>query len=358
MVRNAWWSLVVLLAVGCGGPDASALLGVEDDVDGVETVEGELTATSRAATWLPMQEGNRWTFKSAAGARTVTLTQVGDGMAVLSGLFSQPVWVGVASPSSTTLLVWNGAAWVPFVRFGYARTAWKLGEGTCAAFTVRRTATGQRVQTPAGDFGDTRTIGFEQVPDPVAFCMPPAFTELSFVPRVGLVAFKTGRGERFVLEKAEVNGVALPAAAVGATLTLDAARYTSTPNTIRCVTQPCPSNAQTAVAKLDFEVRNTSSATQTFRFNTGCHFDVEAVSAGGRVVARLSERRACTFALTTLQLAPGEARRYQADFELTDSGGLQLDGEYTLRAFLLASSGAMGTAPSASAPFSVRISQP
>jgi hypothetical protein len=334
------------------------MLGAEDGVDDVETVEGELTASNRAATWLPMQEGNRWTFASSVSSRTVTLTNVGGGMALLTGLFEQPTWVGVASDSSTTLLMWNGVKWVPFVRFGYARTSWTMGEGACTTFNVRRAGTGVRVATPAQDFTDTRVIAFEQKPDPVVRCMPPAFTELTFVPRVGLVAFKTGRGERFALVSAQVNGVSLPADAVTARLTLDAERYTSKPNTIVCITTPCPSNAETAVAKVHFTVTNTSSRTQVFRFNTGCQFDVEAVSASGRVVARLSERRFCTFALTTLQLEPGESATYDADFTLEDSNGLQLDGDFTLRAFLTTSSGAMGTRPSASAPLSVRVVHP
>ncbi|MCC6332659.1 MAG: hypothetical protein IT380_01570 [Myxococcales bacterium] len=357
MTRNLWlWMAVLAVSlVGCGGPDATAMVGVDDGVDDVETVEGELTSTSRAATWLPMQEGNRWTFTSATSARTVTLTDVGDGMALLSGLFAHPVWVGTASENSTTLLMWNGAKWVPFVRFGYARTAWILGEGRCTTYTARRSGTGVLVSTPAQDFADTRVISFEQKPDPVAFCTPPAFTELSFAPRVGLVGFKTGRGERFTLASASVNGNALPSVAVAARVTLDQARYTSKPNTIACITTPCPGNAETAVAKVRFEVTNTSSQAQVFRFTSGCQFDVEALTAGGRVVGRLSERRACTFAMTTLRLEPGKSVGYDADFALEDSQGLQLDGEFTLRAFLTSSSGAMGTPPSASAPVSVRV---
>lgn len=354
MARNVWLSMALVSLVGCGGPDAMAMLAADDGVDDVETVEGELTATSRAATWLPMQEGNTWVFTSGSSERTVTLTDVGDGMALLSGLYTQPVWVGHASANTTTLLMWNGAAWVPFVRFGYARTSWTLGEGMCSRFTVRRGATGARVETPAGDFTDTRTITFSQQPDPTAFCAPPAFTELSFVPRVGLVAFRTGRGERFVLKEALVNGKPVPAAATTARVSLDAASYTSKPNTIVCITTPCPSNAETAVAKVRFEVKNTSGAAQDFHFTSGCQFDVEALSASGRTVARLSERQVCTFAMTTLTLAPGEAKTYEADFALEDSAGLQLDGDFTLRATLKSGT---GMPPSASAPLSVHVAQ-
>jgi hypothetical protein len=357
MARNGWLVLAVAL-LGCGGPDALSMSAVDDGVDDVETVQGELTATSRAATWLPMQEGNTWVFGSPTSTRTITLSNVGNGMALLTGLFSQPTWVGAASENSSTLLAWNGSAWVPFVRFGYARTAWTLGEGRCSGLAARRAGTGTRVSTPAGDFTDTRTISFEPTTESSAMCVPPAFQELTFVPRVGLVAFRTGRGERFSLSSATVNGEKLPAGAITARLTLDRERYTSRPNTIACVTTPCPDNSETAEAKVHFEVHNTSGAAQSFRFNSGCEFDVEALSAGGRVAARLSERRSCPFAQTTLVLHPGESRAWDAEFELKDSAGLQLDGEFTLRAVLATSSSTMGAPVSASAPLSVRVVRP
>jgi len=357
MARKRWLVLAAALA-SCGGPDALSMSAVDDGVDDVETVQGELTATSRAATWLPLQEGNRWVFSSATGTRTVSLSNVGNGMALLTGLFSQPTWVGAASPSSTTLLLWNGAAWVPFVRFGYARTAWRFGDERCTAFVARRSATGLDFSTPAGDFTDTRSIAFEPVADSTARCTPPAFTELTFVPRVGLAAFTTGRGERFVLASASVDGMQLPTSAITARVTLDAERYTSRPNTLRCVTQPCPDNSETAEAKLRFEVRNTSSAAQSFRFTSDCHFDVEVLTAGGRVVASIAERRTCRFAASTLVLQPGEAKVYEAELELEDSNSLQLDGDFTLRAWLSSSSSAMGAPVSASVPLQVRVVSP
>jgi hypothetical protein len=54
-------------------------------------------------------------------------------------------------------------------------------------------------------------------------------------------------------------------------------------------------------------------------------------------------------------LAPGEAKSFDVDFALEDSQGLQLDGDFTLRATLNASADAMGTPPSASAPLMVRV---
>ena len=72
-------SFAVLMAfsfLGCG-PDALATTMGEDEleVDGTETYDAELTATSRSNTWFPMQEGNTWTFKNASGTtRTHSLS--------------------------------------------------------------------------------------------------------------------------------------------------------------------------------------------------------------------------------------------------------------------------------------------
>lgn len=334
------------------GPDATAMVGAEgDDVDGLEVSQGELTSSSRVTTWFPLQEGNSWTFKSTSTSRTVTVTNVGNGMAQLTGLFDQAEWIGTSSASSNSLLKWDGAKWQPFVRFGYAATGWKTGEQVCTSFKAKRVATGASLTTAVGPFADTRTIGFEQVTSPTVFCRAPAFSELTFVPNVGLVAFKTGRNEQFTLASAVIGGK--PFTGASAKLTLDAASYVSNPNTIRCITQPCPSNEKTASAKVTFEVRNTTASAVKYQFTSGCQFDVELVSAAGSVVKRLSDDRACTTALTSLTLAPGQTKTFTATIELKNAAGAQLDGEFTARAKLVGS----GT-PSASAPFAVRVLVP
>lgn len=352
-------SLVALSLCACG-PDSSAMVGDDLESDGVETYDAELTSTSRSSTWFPFQSGNSWTFRSASGAtRTVQLTQVSDGMGLLTGLFERPVWVGLTTDTSTTLQMWSGNAWVPFIRFGYARTTWRTSSQVCTGLVGRRLATGTSVTTPAGTYSDTRTIGFSQVSDPAVLCAPQAFSELTFVPNVGLVAFRTGSNQRFQLVSARVNGQTIPAPAaadVTAKVTLDQASYVSLPNTIRCITAPCESNAQTAEAKVTFELKNLGTTSKTWNFSTGCQFDVELVSMSGTVVRRLSEGRACTFALTSLTLAAGQSKAYTASVALEDRNGLQLDGSYTVRARLIPSG--TGTAPSASASLSVQVLAP
>jgi hypothetical protein len=355
-------SAVVLVLAACG-PDAGALAGAEDvDTDeAVATTEGELTSSSRAGLWFPLQTGNTWTYESTgAAARTVRLGSVSNGMAEVTGLFSSSLWVGATSSTSTTLMRWDSASseWKSWLRFGFAKTTWSLGTEPCTGAKYRRSATGATVVTPAGAFTDTRTIAVEQVSHPTAFCAPPAFTELTFAAGVGLVSFRTGRGERFVLRSATVDGKRVPVAngSVAASLTLDKASYVNTPNTIRCITTPCPSNERTAVARVAFTVTNGSASSQTWNFRTGCQIEVELVSSSGLVVKRLSDDQACTMALTSVTLASGQSRTWNVELPLADRDGLQLDGSYTARARLIPSANA-GSAPVATRAFAVRIGQ-
>jgi hypothetical protein len=358
MKRSLLLSFAAVSLFACG-PDALAVVGEEDtELDGTETYDAELTSSSRSSTWFPLQSGNSWTFKSTSGTtRTVTLTQVGDGMGLLTGLFANPTWVGLTSNGSTSLQMWTGSSWTPFVRFGYASTTWRTSSTLCTGLIGRRLSTGTVISTTAGSFSDTRTISFAQVSSPTVLCAPQAFNELSFVPNVGLVAFRTGSGQRFSLVSARVNGRTFPVAPeanITARVALDQANYVSIPNTIRCITTPCDSNAQTATANVSFELRNTGSSSKTWQFSTGCQFDVELLSSSGEVVRRLSEGRACTFALTSVTLGAGQSKVYSARIPLEDRTGLQLDGVYSVRAKLIPSSNT-STAPSATGSLSVAV---
>ncbi len=362
MNKRVLTAAVATMALWACGPDAMAVVD-EGDVDGVETFDAELTSSSRSSTWFPMAEGNSWTFKSSTGeTRTVTLTQVANGMGKLTGLHAEPTWVGIASASGTTMFQWNPgtSVWDPLVRFGFATTTWKTNTAFCSGFTGKRASTGLSYTTAAGTFTDTRTIGFEQNIGPTVRCAAPAFRELTFVPDVGLVTFRSGQDVRFNLVSAKINGVSIPAAAVSpitARVVLDKVNYESVPNTIRCITQPCASNAQTAQALVEFQLRNEGSTSQTYQFSTGCQFDVELVSATGRVVRKVSEGRMCTFALTSLTLGAGQSKVFSTKIPLEDRDGLQLSGWYTVRAKLIPSSNA-SSAPTASEKLNVTVLTP
>lgn len=361
MKRSILVSMVAMSLWACG-PDGVATVEQEDsEVDGLETYDAELTSTSRSQTWLPLASGNSWRYRSAAGAgRTITVQQMGENMALVSGLYAQPIWLGMSSATGTTLNQWANSKWEPLVRFGYSTTTWKTNTTVCKGLVGKRASTGTTFITPAGRFTDTRTIAFAQVSTPSTMCAAPAFTELTFVPNVGLVSFKTGTNLRYNLVSATLGGVEFPAdpdAELTAKVVLDKASYVSLPNTIQCITTPCPGNAQTADAKVELQLKNTGSTSASWQFATGCQFDVELVSSTGRVVRRLSDTRTCSFATSSLTLGAGQSKVFAATLPLADKEGLQLSGTYTVRAKLIPSSNA-STAPSATGSFQVTVLAP
>ncbi len=358
MFKRACSVAVVAFFAACG-PDAQTLVD-SSDVDSDETAttsESELTSSSKASVWFPLSTGNTWTYESSTSNRTVRLASVANGMAEVQGLLAANTWVGVSDTSANTLMQWDasGKAWRAWLRFGYASTTWTMGTQECTGARLKRSATGSATVTPAGSFSDTRTISIEQIPSRTALCAPPAFTELTFAANVGVVAFRTGTGERFFLKTGTVDGRRVPAnGSVTATVTLDKTSYVSKPNTIRCITYPCPTNEETAVAQATFTVTNGSTTSQTWQFRTGCQFEMEVLSASGLVVKRLSDDRACTMALTSVTLAAGQSKTWTSPVKLADRDGLQLDGSFSMRARLIPSSTAV-TAPVATKAFSVRL---
>lgn len=355
-MKRVLFASLLLGLVGCG-PSASGLVRpVDADSDELGIADGALTSTSAATTWFPLAEGNVWTFESSSDTRSLTLGSVHDGLGKLEGLFPSPLWVGTSASAPNTLFAWSETqhAWLPFLRFGYAHTSWTFGEGACQTQTLERAATGTTVNAKAGSFSDTRVIGAELVTQPNVRCEAPAFDELTLAAHTGPVAFRTGRGARYSLASALVNGSRLPAGdgAVAAALSLDQASYANTPNTLGCVSAPCPSNSATALMALTFTITNNTRSTLTWKAPTSCQFDVELASATGSAVKRLSDGRACVQGYTTLTLSPGEARALTAELKLEDRAGLQLDGQYTATARLL---GSGGPAASASADFTVAI---
>lgn len=358
MFKRAFGAVVIAVLASCG-PDAQTLIDA-DDVDTDETAttstEGELTSSSKASVWFPLNQSNTWTYESASGSRTVRLGSVSTGMAEVQGLLAANTWVGVSDTSANTIMQWDESAraWKAWLRFGYASTTWTMGTAECTGARLKRSGTGTTVTTPAGSFSDTRTISIEQIPSRTAFCAPPAFTEVTFAAKVGLIGFRTGTGERFFLKSATVAGRQVPAVgAVTATVSLDKTSFVSKPNTIRCITAPCPSNEETAVAQATFTVTNGGTSPQTWQFRTGCQFELEVLSASGLVVKRLSDDRVCTMALTSVTLAPGQSKTWTSPVKLADRDGLQLDGAFTLKARLIPSSTI--AAPTATKSFSVRI---
>lgn len=352
--QGFWFSVlavsVAMLAASCApAPDMAGLDGMastEGETDDVASTADELVS-NKASVWFPIQEGNTWSLRSTTGnaVRSVSLESVQDGIGWLDGLSPNGGWVGVSKSSPNTLYAWSEqkSSWAPFIRFGYTVTGWKFGfaDGPCSTFNVKRVASDITVTTPAGTFTNARTIRFEQVGGPTVRCAAPLYRELTFAPEVGIIAIVSGADERFTLTSAKVNGKKYPLATttptgqVRGTLRTDKVSYTSKPNTIACITTPCPNNADTATATLSYTVTNGTNQSVTWQFTSGCQFDVELRDVNGSVVRRLSDGRFCTLALTNFTLAPGASKTFTADLELTDSDGLQLEGTFTARASLI-----------------------
>lgn len=337
------------------GPAAPTAVDVGPDTDGPATASSTLTAANDEGIWFPLVAGNRWVFEAAGSSRTVSLTAVNGTIARLEGLFDAPHWVASAPGAPNTLFLWNESIrrWEPLVRFGFATTSWSLGSG-CTGLMLHREATGLVVSGTAGTFSDTRTVA-AALPDSAGTgCPALAFSELTFAANLGLVGFRSGTGERFVLASAVVGGTLWPltTGSVQGAVALDQPRYVNVPDTVPCPVGPCPTNAQTASAAVTFTVTNGTDRSLTWRFGTACQFDVDVASVTGEVVRRLSDGRFCTQAPTELTLGAGESKAFDAELTLTDRDGVQLDGEFTLSARLL---GPDGPTPTASLPLTVTI---
>jgi hypothetical protein len=342
--------LTAAVLVSCGPSTAdlsSAPMEAETAADDIGTSTGELVS-NRSDFWFPMQEGNSWTFEKPTGeVRKVTFEGVYDGIGYMDGLITNGRWMGTSKTAPNSFYSWIEATntWEPFIRFGYAVTSWDFGAGACNAYTVKRGPAVASVKTPAGTFTGTRTIVFDRKPSPTARCQPPSFTELTFAPGVGLIAIDTYDG-KFFLTQAVVNGKAIPAAStIKGSLKLDKAIYVNKPNTIVCITTPCPGNAVTAIAKATYTVTNQGTKSQTFQFNTGCQFDIQLVDDKGTTARSLSANQFCTQSLTNFTLAPNASKTFTADVPLENAQG-QLLGNFTAMAHLKPTNGA-STAESA-----------
>lgn len=346
-------ALGVAVICSCGPNSAFISSPVDTELENETASTNSELVSNQAGVWFPIHDGNTWTLQAPTGeTRTVTFSDVSGGVGYLSG-FDR--WLGAFSTAPNSLYSWSEdtETWEPFIRFGYAVSTWNWGHGACNAYTVKRAPASGPVITPAGTFSGVRTIAFERKPSPTARCLPPAFTTLTFAPGVGLIAFET-YDAKFLLTSATVNGKPIPApSAIKSTLRLDKSTYVNKPNTIVCITTPCPSNEVTAIAKATYTVTNSGTNSVNFQFNTGCQFDLSLVDSGGKTVRSLSDNRACTQALTSFTLAKGQSKVFSAQLPLASADG-QLFGAFTAKAMLLP----RNASPNAAAATSFTVNVP
>lgn len=338
-------ALFAAASMACGtGPDSLAVLD-QSGPDEVGTSEDNLTS-NKVSDWFPLANNNEWVFKALGGTatRTVRMTDTSDGVGFLEGLLPGGRWIGVDASAPNTLYGWSDTlnAWRPFLRFGYAFTPWEFATtsgGPCDTLVLKRSGTGVNSMVPAGTFKDGRSMSVNFKGGPTVRCAAPPLFELTFHPAVGLVSFVDGQNVKYVLTRATVGGKRYPTAAapqadVRGFVRLDQTSYQNIPNTIRCVTTPCPSNGVTATAKLTYTVTNYGSAPFTYQFGSSCQMNVEVLTASGTVVKNLAITRLCAQALTSFTLAPGASRSFSDSFTVESDAGEQLSGSFRARASL------------------------
>jgi hypothetical protein len=333
LVSRAWRAALVA---------ASVVLGV---ACGADTASAQSVAAEQ---WWPLQSGNRWVLRDAASgdSKEIRVDARQGALAYVSGMLGQDHWFGFSSAAPNSLYVWNDdrGAWYPFARFGYNTTRWRfdLSAGGCDLFESGwargsgASGSGTTVNVPAGSFAGARELGLRLIPEPNIRCRTPV-SKVFFAKGVGPVKLVLADGTSFDLETAVVGGTSYPrpsVRAIEAMLSTPKRIWINVPNTIRCITTPCPSNEVTAKAPFTFDVKNNTTRPVTFQFASGQQFDVELLDAQGRVGKAWSDDRFFTMALTSRTVQPGATISFSAELELKDRNGTQLSGVFTARARL------------------------
>lgn len=306
-------------------------------------------AQNAAEQMWPLQAGNRWVLREPNSGATQEIrvdARRGD-LAYVAGMLGQDNWFGFSSAAPNSLYVWNAdiGAWHPFARFGYISTKWRfdLSSGGCDLFEngwARGSGSGQAGTTaivPAGSFANTREMQMKMIPAANVRCRVPV-SKIYFAKGIGPVKVVMATGESYDLETAVVGGKSYPSASpssgIEASLAAPKPVWGNKPNTIRCITTPCPSNEVTAVVPFTFNVKNNTSAPITFQFASGQQFDIEIADATGKVLTAWSDNRMFTMALTSRTLRPGETMSYAGEVALKGRDGVQFNGVYTATASL------------------------
>ncbi len=321
-------------------------------------VASSISASAMAAdyseTWFPLWEGNEWIFHSGTQeVRVATDYQDGDDLFYLTGFMGKDMWVYQDALSPTyysRIQFWNAdaAAWKDLLRFEKANNvAWSvnLTGGACDTYSVQRTATNVTSTTPVGTFTGSRSYSLGLVPEMTARCMPSPMNSVIFAPTVGPVEFTSTAGAKYKRIGGYVDGTnyTIPApkktvtsSGIQATLSLSAGRYNNQPNTIACITQPCPSNQVNANASLTLTVKNTSTSSKTFQFADGQPYNFTISDATGTAIAKWTDDHT-PIGVTSLTLAPGQSKTWTTSMAMLDVNDVQLAGFYTVRGWMVGS---------------------
>jgi hypothetical protein len=310
-----------------------------------------------AVTWFPLEQGNEWIFQARGGTRHRIAVDYSFGSYHwLEGIQGESFWTYADDAhwyfdDKLFMYNWDRGAWYPLFLFARDRAQpwyFDLTGNACDTMSLHLQDESGSVVTPVGAWRTTRRYDFSLVPEPNVRCRKPMMASIWVAPGVGPVRFLDTDGNTWNLMQAQVGGRVLQPAFPGTeasvitadwrvTLVLDKARYENQPNTIRCITTPCPSNQVDAEAQVELKITNTSGSTQTLHFRSGQQLDLEIEDAvTGQVVRLWSHGRPFTEALSRIVLAPGETKVLTATLPFTDqSTGAQLDGTYIVRGWII-----------------------
>jgi hypothetical protein len=328
-MNSRTYGVLVAVSLFSCGPD----MNVSPDERSVNTevAESELSVNS-AAKWFPRDTNTGFVFErvSAEGTRDVRL-QVGNATQ-LSGLFENAVTLTESSKTVISARFGTESA-STFLRFSGA-SSWTFGSGACGTFFVSRVNESEPLYTGAGVFGERRTFRFTTKSDPRVRCAAPAISELSFAADVGLVSFKTGRGELYVRKSSSAGIVLGGGNTLSTIVTLDKVKYANKPNTIRCIQAPCPSNAEVDVAKVTVTLKNNGQSPVTVTYTNGCFVNTVVVNADGLVLRNENTVRDCAAVAGRFTLTPGQVQVFNQEVPMQDLSGNPFEGGYSLYAIV------------------------
>lgn len=318
---------LVAVAMGCGA-------GVEErlEVEASATAEKPIRYDQQLADLLPMLPGNHWELAGLNSDSQIRVEERTETGVRFSGLTrSGDLWLNIDEHAPNTILALNldSEQWGPFLRLDRRSWVFRASNAACDRFRVTR-LDDQMVATGVGQFS-AKAFRFEVLAPANVRCEAPAFDKLLLSQDVGPVTV-VAAGAEATLQHAMIKDTVLHHTMMPTALLMEQTEFVNKANTIRCVTQPCPTNEVTATAKFALTVTNAEAHMHQCEFRTGKQQDFELINHAGEVVKAWSDGRSFLKEPTAIAFDPGQRRSLEGELELTDRNGVQLDGTYTVRA--------------------------
>ncbi|WP_223669641.1 BsuPI-related putative proteinase inhibitor [Kangiella shandongensis] len=180
---------------------------------------------------------------------------------------------------------------------------------------------GGTVTSSAGQFEDAVQLSFS------GYCFDEGLESAWFVPQIGLVRWNQDSilgSVAFELQHAKVDGMTVP-------------NHKGLELTAQFPSEPIIGGQQSTVEAY-ITLRNHSERTVSLDFRSGQTFDIYLYDEHDQLVQQWSRDRMFTQALQTIDIQPGEVKRFGDEVELIDQNGKPLDiGTYRLKVEIVGS---------------------